>query len=109
MWFDVPVTERLGNRSSWINIDGNATTKWCAAEGEVVVKLLHKLADERVANPDTFIVTPFRIVAQELRSRLEQETDLFLRFGVNQAKWLFDRVGTIHTVQGCPAFQLGGL
>ncbi|MGX5858280.1 AAA domain-containing protein [Dyadobacter jiangsuensis] len=95
-----PNIGKILGRSSWINIDGNAITKWCAAEGEVVVKLLRQLADHGVANPDIFIVTPFRIVAQELRSRLEQEKDLFRRFGVNQAKWLFDRVGTIHTVQG---------
>ena len=57
--------------SQWFDIDGEADSKWCPDEGEVVVSLLRRLAHAYAANPDVFVITPFRIVAQELRRRLE--------------------------------------
>lgn len=89
----------LGN-SQWHNVDGDADSKWSPDEGERVVALLREIAEAGVRNPDVFIITPFRIVAQELRSRLKTERALFARFGVDPSAWLKDRVGTIHTVQG---------
>ena len=86
--------------SQWLDIDGEVDSKWCPVEGELVVSLMRRLADARVANPDLFIITPFRIVAQELRRRLERERGLFSALNVNAREWLRDRVGTIHTVQG---------
>lgn len=86
--------------SCWIDIDGDATSKWCPAEGEAVISLLKRIADADIRAPDLFIITPFRIVAQELRRRLEAEPGLFVAFGVDSREWLRDRVGTIHTVQG---------
>jgi superfamily I DNA and/or RNA helicase len=50
-----------------------------------------------------FIITSFRIVAQELRCRLERETSLFSALNVDIREWTTDRVGTIHTVQGLEA------
>ncbi len=94
-----PIGNCLGP-SAWLDIDGEASTKWCADEGEKVVTLLRSLADAGVKQPDLFIITPFRIVAQELRRRLEREADLFADFGVAPREWVSDRVGTIHTVQG---------
>ena len=49
--------------SAWLDIDGEADSTWCPAEGEVVVTLLKKLAAAGIAEPDLFIITPFRIVA----------------------------------------------
>lgn len=86
--------------SCWIDVDGDATSKWCPAEGEVVVDLLRRIAEAGVIAPDIFVITPFRIVAQELRRRLEAEPGLFAALGVDVREWLRDRVGTIHTVQG---------
>jgi superfamily I DNA and/or RNA helicase len=87
-------------RSQWFDIDGDAVSKWCPAEGEHVVALLSRIARSGVRDPDPFIITPFRIVAQELRRRLDAEPALFETFGVDRREWLKDRVGTIHTVQG---------
>ncbi|WP_284876673.1 ATP-binding protein [Brevundimonas sp. MEB006b] len=86
--------------SSWHNVDGDADSKWSAEEGEQVVSLLREIADVGHRNPDVFVITPFRIVAQELRTRLKVERELFRQFGVDVDEWLKDRVGTIHTVQG---------
>lgn len=94
-----PIGEVLG-ASQWFDVDGEADTKWCPDEGELVVNLLHRLAAAGITAPDVFIITPFRIVAQELRRRLEDEPELFSAFGVQVAEWVRDRVGTIHTVQG---------
>lgn len=96
---DGPIGQALG-ASSWLNVDGTATTKWCAAEGEVVVQLLKRMAASGVLRPDAYIITPFRIVAQEMRRRLGEETGLFERLQVDPDTWIRERVGTIHTFQG---------
>jgi hypothetical protein len=86
--------------SAWFDIDGDADSKWCPAEGEQVVRMLQALAANGVHNPDLFIITPFRIVMQELRRRLGEEKALLAELGIGAGAWLKDRVGTIHTVQG---------
>lgn len=98
-----PQTSVIGDilgTSQWHNVDGDADSKWSPDEGERVVSLLREIAEAGVQNPDVFIITPFRIVAQELRTRLRTERALFAQFGVDAGTWLKDRVGTIHTVQG---------
>jgi superfamily I DNA and/or RNA helicase len=92
--------ERALGPSCWLNIDSAAGTKWSPSEGEVVVLLLKQLAAAAVLGPDIFIITPFRIVASEMRRRLENETELFSSFGLRPDDWVRDRVGTIHTFQG---------
>ncbi len=86
--------------SAWLDVDGEADSKWCPAEGELVVSLLEKIAAAEIKKPDLFIITPFRIVAQELRRRLEREKLLFSNLDVDIREWAPDRIGTIHTVQG---------
>ena len=86
--------------SKWLDIDGEADSKWCPAEGELVIALLKKIAAADVIDPDLFIISPFRIVAQEMRRRLERETPLLSKLQVHAREWGNDRVGTIHTVQG---------
>jgi superfamily I DNA and/or RNA helicase len=86
--------------SGWINVDGDAPSKWCQAEGDMVVHLLEQVAAAGITAPNIFIITPFRIVAQELRRQLQGETALFAALGVKARGWIRNRVGTIHTVQG---------
>ena len=86
--------------SAWFDIDGEADSKWCPAEGDLVVSLLKQIAAADVTDPDLFIITPFRIVAQELRRRLEHEAELFSALKIDFREWATDRIGTIHTVQG---------
>jgi hypothetical protein len=86
--------------SQWLDIDDEAETKWCPAEGELVVRLLRKLAAAGIEDPDLFIITPFRIVSQEMRRRLEAERELLSVLRVDNREWANDHIGTIHTVQG---------
>jgi hypothetical protein len=95
-----PIAQTLGP-SCWFNVDGDAESKWCPHDGELVVTLLRKLATSGIRKPSLYIITPFRIVATELRRRLEQEPELFVQLGISDLReWLSDRVGTIHTFQG---------
>jgi len=87
-------------RSRWVDINGDAETKWCPDEGEAVVRMLKELAASGITNPDVFIITPFKIVEQNMRRRLDRETDLLRAFGAKLDEWCRDRVGTIHTFQG---------
>jgi superfamily I DNA and/or RNA helicase len=83
-----------------LDIDGDATSKWCPAEGEVVVAILRHLVAAGTRNPYLYIITPFRVVAQELQARIRNEFGLLDQLGVEEYAWLRDRVGTIHTFQG---------
>ncbi len=86
--------------SQWFHVDGHADNKWCADEGEVIINLLRKLRDSGVRNPDLFIVTPFRIVAQEMRDLLNREARLLSDLGLDARQFGYKNVGTVHTVQG---------
>lgn len=46
--------------SQWLDIDGDADSNWCPAEGKVVLSLLRKIESARIVNPDVFVITPFR-------------------------------------------------
>ncbi|CDN62272.1 hypothetical protein I35_4436 [Burkholderia cenocepacia H111] len=94
-----PIAKILG-RSAWFDVNGTASTKWCPSEGDLVIRLLEKLANAGLKQPDVYIITPFRIVAYELSRALSERNDLFQQFGVDGEKWIKERVGTIHTFQG---------
>jgi hypothetical protein len=86
--------------SAWFDVNGTANSKWSPEEGQAVMKLLRKLARAGVREPDVYVITPFRVVAHELRQLLRAEPELFDAFDVDKHKWLEERVGTIHTFQG---------
>jgi superfamily I DNA and/or RNA helicase len=92
---------RVLGESTWFDVDGVATSKWCPAEGEAAVQLMARLAAAGVREPDIYLITPFRVVSQELRTRLADEPELLQRLGIIDGNsWLRERVGTIHTFQG---------
>ena len=87
--------------SRWFDIAGEATEKqWCRQEGAFVIQLLERLAKGGSKDPDLFIITPFRIIAREMRQLLASKIDLCASFGVDPARWVQDRIGTVHTFQG---------
>jgi superfamily I DNA and/or RNA helicase len=86
--------------SARLDINGNVKSKWSAAEGQAVMQLLRQLARACIQNPDVYVISPFRVVAHEMRQLLRTEPELFRAFGVDEWKWLDERVGTIHTFQG---------
>ncbi len=94
-----PIGDVLGE-SRWVDVNGDAESKWCPAEGDAVVAMLAALSSAGVKDPDIFIITPFKVIGQEMRRRLDRETALFRSLGVSKSQWAHGRVGTIHTFQG---------
>ncbi len=86
--------------SRWICVDGEADNKWCPAEGEAVIQLFKKLNEHSIIKPDIFIVTPFRVVAHEMRRLLRNESTLLNQLGLDASQFSKKCVGTVHTVQG---------
>ena len=86
--------------SRWIDIQGSVDGKWCADEGERVIKMLQALTDKKVKQPDIFCITPFRVVAQRLRERVRRQPGLLENLSETPHKWIYDRIGTVHTFQG---------
>jgi hypothetical protein len=91
------VRELLG-ASRWISVKGRAIEKWCPEEGEVVMDILWRLRNAGIA-PELYIVTPFVIVADNLR-RLIHDSGVLQGWIENGQEWIYERVGTVHTVQG---------
>lgn len=84
--------------SKWIDIAGSSEDKWCAEEGDAVVRLLGRLAQERACS-DLYVITPFVIVADRLRG-LIRETGVLKNWIADDWRWINERVGTVHTAQG---------
>jgi len=49
--------------------------------------------------PDLYIVTPFVTVAENLR-RMFLQTGVLNNYVADPAAWVYERIGTVHTVQG---------
>lgn len=92
-----PIRDCLG-ASRWISVEGTAQEKWCPEEGAVVVGLLRQLRAAGVA-PDIYIVTPFVVVADNLR-KLIRESGILTGWVEGEMTWPYERIGTVHTVQG---------
>ena len=84
--------------SRWIDIDGSASEKWCPEEGEAVLALLGAL--RRLAEPpNIYIITPFVVVQDNLRA-LVRGSGVLDGWTADPGRWVYDRIGTVHTVQG---------
>ncbi len=86
--------------SRWFDVQGKVLDKWCPEEGEKVLELLREL--KNAALPDLYIVTPFKIVANNLHKLIKERRvlDPWITTDKDKYHWLNERVGTIHTVQG---------
>lgn len=73
--------------------------KWSSDEGERVLALLHRLREAGVA-PDLYILTPFNIVAKNLRRIVRSSGILEGWVDVESYRWIAERIGTVHTAQG---------
>lgn len=93
------VADTLGP-SCWFDISSPSNAKWSAAEGDLAYRLLQQLADAGIADPDAFIITPFRNVSNGLRTAARGKPPLFAALRTNQKEWVERRIGTIHTFQG---------
>lgn len=86
--------------SSWLDIQGAASDKWCSDEGRAVAELLHRLHQSGIDDPDIYIISPFRIVAQRMRDLVRTDEVLTGTWADNPWKWVSERIGTVHTFQG---------
>jgi hypothetical protein len=84
--------------SAWLDVHGTGTDKWSPEEGEVVVRLLRRLGESDVT-PDLYLVTPFVIVAEQLR-KVVQSSGVLSKWTDQPWVWVNERIGTVHTVQG---------
>jgi hypothetical protein len=85
--------------AAWLHVAGAGSGKWCQAEGEKVAELLQRLVAAGINDPDVFVITPFRLVAQRMRDLLDRSNAVRC-IASNPRTWVRDRVGTVHTVQG---------
>ena len=99
-----PGSSQIGKilgESLWIDSSGaDAIGKWSEAEGKQAIDLLRKLLDAGLEDPDIFIITPFRIVAQKLREMIQSDRSIAERLPGKVWDWVWNRVGTVHTFQG---------
>ncbi|HYR10027.1 MAG TPA: AAA domain-containing protein [Longimicrobium sp.] len=92
-----PIGVALGP-SHWIDVVGSAEEKWSPEEGAAVMDLLRRVQEAGVT-PDLYIVTPFVIVADQLR-RLVHDSGVLRAWTEDAHAWTRERIGTVHTVQG---------
>jgi hypothetical protein len=96
------VREILGP-SCWLDIVGPAEDKWCPEEGKQVLQMLWRLREAMQPTdqqPDLYIVTPYRMVAQRLRDVVEESGVLDGWVRQQPHRWVREQIGTVHTVQG---------
>jgi AAA domain len=93
-----PIRELLGP-SSWTHVEGSGEDKWCEEEGRIVLELLTAITAAN-CKLDIYTVTPFVIVADRLRQAILKSGVLDSVPGVDARRWVYERVGTVHTVQG---------
>jgi superfamily I DNA and/or RNA helicase len=84
--------------SRWIDVKGTGTTKWCREEGEEAMRLLQQAKDAGCP-ADIYLVTPFVDVQNNMRSLVEQ-SHILDGWVEDPDSWVYERIGTVHTVQG---------
>ncbi|MCB0325259.1 MAG: hypothetical protein KDD69_16870, partial [Bdellovibrionales bacterium] len=94
---DSPIAKVLGP-ARWLDVCGDANDKWCEAEGRKVLEMLHALRASG-CRPDVYIVTPFVVVQHRMREQLRKDGVLD-DWVDDPSRWLYERIGTVHTVQG---------
>jgi len=96
---DSRIIDVLG-KSNWIDVQGQASDKWCAQEGDAVMKILRRLHQGGVENPDIYIISPFRLVMQGMRDLIRKDEILLGNLTDTPKNWVSERIGTVHTFQG---------
>lgn len=95
------ITALFGVQSAWFDIRGSAQEKWSPEEGEHVCDMLMKACAHFSDDPDIFVVTPFKNVANRMRQRMRMEAARLEQCGIeNPQSWINNNIGTVHTFQG---------
>lgn len=99
-----PIADALSSwlpKSCWLDVASEAE-KWSRSEGEAVIDLLRRLAGQGIREPNVYIISPFREVADRLRNFVVK-SGVLDDLGIpvkKQKNWGETRVGTVHTFQG---------
>jgi len=94
---DSPIRDLIGP-SRWYDLQGRSLDKWSQKEGELALQLLQKIKAAGI-KPDLYIISPFLIVAENLR-KLITNSGILNGWVENPYLWPTERIGTVHTVQG---------
>lgn len=87
--------------SNWFDIEGTAQEKWCPEEGEQVCQMILDASKMANGDPELFVITPFKRVAERMRQRMDVEAARLREFGINDpGDWIRNSIGTVHTFQG---------
>jgi superfamily I DNA and/or RNA helicase len=92
-----PIRDVLGS-SRWIHIEGHGQEKWCKQEGNAVVDFVRQIRTAGCA-ADFYVVTPFVVVQDRMRELL-RASGVLDGWVEKPDAWVYERVGTVHTVQG---------
>lgn len=84
--------------SRWLDVEGPGQEKWSPREGSVLLQQLEILKRAGCV-PDFYVVTPF-VVVQDRTRELLRSSRLLEGWLEDPGRWLRERVGTVHTVQG---------
>lgn len=96
-----PITKLFARQTAWFDVRGSAQEKWCPEEGEHVAKMLLAHLAECSGNPEIFVISPFRIVADRMSQRMRAEIGRLEAYGIKDSEdWIKDNIGTVHTFQG---------
>lgn len=94
------IGEVLGD-SHWIDLESQSLSKWSQEEGKLALSLLHKLIDAQLVDPEVFIITPFRNIADQMKNVVARDETMRAVIGRDEIwKWVGERIGTVHTFQG---------
>ncbi|MCW3110413.1 MAG: hypothetical protein JWQ09_4919 [Segetibacter sp.] len=92
-----PIRDILGP-SGVYDVHGTGHDKYSPEEGQVVLTLLRQLVAAGI-KLDLYIVTPFVAVQDNLRT-LILSSGMLSPHTMEPEKWVRERIGTVHTVQG---------
>jgi len=95
------ITDIFGAQVRWFDVSGSAQEKWCQEEGELVADMLLRACSAVRGDPDIFVITPFRVVAERMRRRMMQDSETLASLGIDDPNvWIGNNIGTVHTFQG---------
>ncbi|MDR0968428.1 MAG: hypothetical protein LBL99_02200, partial [Holosporaceae bacterium] len=85
--------------SRWIDVKSASADKWSQEEGEEALALLQKLKENGASENSFYVVSPFRVVASNLRKMIK-DRGVYRGWITNVDAWIYERIGTVHTAQG---------
>ncbi|SFL45731.1 AAA domain-containing protein [Nitrosomonas aestuarii] len=95
------ITALYGKQSQWFDIQGSAQEKWCPEEGEFIAQMLLKRCSESNGDPEIYVISPFKIVAERMSQRMRLEENKLILYGIESpSDWIYNNIGTVHTFQG---------